>query len=714
MITSDHSCKWISCLASWLAMGGTIASFDSALAQIAPDGILGAESSVVTPQTPSSPVDVISGGATRGANLFHSFEQFSVQNGRTAFFNNAADIQNIISRVTGFSISNIDGLIRANGAANLFLLNPNGIIFGPNAQLNIGGSFMASTASSLNFADGAQFSATAPTTTLLTVSVPLGLQYGRTVKSIRNQSQAINSSGQAVGLQVQPGKTLALVGGDVELDGGNLQAPDSRVELGGLAEAGTLGLNVNGNNLSLSFPNGVARADVSLTNGSAVDVTARGGGSIAINARNVDVLGGSSLSAGTQLGLEPVGRSTGDITLNATDAITVEQMSSIGNNVAADAIGQGGNLMIKTGQLLIRDGGRISTSTLGQGQGGDLDVIASDSVEVAGRSPNGRLSSLAADTEGTGTAGNLRIQTRQLLVRDRGTVSAETSGVGKGGDLNITSGLLDVQNSGTITVGSTSTNSTAKGAGRLEVTAQTIRLHNQAAITANTASGQGGNIILRAQNLLLLRDNSVISTTAGGSGNGGNIKIDTDILAALEDSDITANAFTGTGGNIQITTQGLFLSPDSQITASSERGIDGVVEINAPDINPSQGLVALPAQLVDTSGLIAQTCPASRGQGQSEFIVTGRGGLPDNPSEMLNGDAIEVNLATLNPKAENRSSPTVSTNPTAPAPVPIVEAQGWVTGKNGEVILTAFAPTVTAQSPGLTPESCIVPRAERR
>jgi large exoprotein involved in heme utilization and adhesion len=213
---------------------------------------------------------------------------------------------------------------------------------------------------------------------------------------------------------------------------------------------------------------------------------------------------------------------------------------------------------------------------------------------------------------------------------------------------------------------------------------------------------------------LLLRDNSVISTTAGGSGNGGNIKIDTDILAALEDSDITANAFTGTGGNIQITTQGLFLSPDSQITASSERGIDGVVEINAPDINPSQGLVALPAQLVDTSGLIAQTCPASRGQGQSEFIVTGRGGLPDNPSEMLNGDAIEVNLATLNPKAENRSSPTVSTNPTAPAPVPIVEAQGWVTGKNGEVILTAFAPTVTPQSPGLTPESCIVPRAERR
>lgn len=198
---------WKLRLVSALVFGGAIATCCGNYAvaqQIVPDATLGtAESSVVTPNTGGFPGDVISGGATRGANLFHSFEQFSVLSGRAAFFNNAANIQNIISRVTGSSVSNIDGLLGANGTDNVFLLNPNGIVFGPNATLNIGGSFLASTASSLNFADGTQFSATAPQAApLLTVSVPIGLQFGGTAGSILNQSRATNSSCQVVGLQV--------------------------------------------------------------------------------------------------------------------------------------------------------------------------------------------------------------------------------------------------------------------------------------------------------------------------------------------------------------------------------------------------------------------------------------------------------------------------------------------------------------------------------
>ena len=148
--------SWLGVL-SWLGVWGTIAISvnDRAIAQIVPDASLGGERSVVTPNTVirGLPSDRIDGGAIRGSNLFHSFQQFSIGEGRGAYFANPAGIENILSRVTGNNRSEILGRLGVLGNANLFLLNPNGIVFGANASLDVAGSFTATTANAIALGD---------------------------------------------------------------------------------------------------------------------------------------------------------------------------------------------------------------------------------------------------------------------------------------------------------------------------------------------------------------------------------------------------------------------------------------------------------------------------------------------------------------------------------------------------------------------------------
>jgi filamentous hemagglutinin family protein len=213
-------------LEKWLISGSVlIALFSSNLsvAQVVGDTTLPVgERSQVT----GNPNFQIDGGATRGGNLFHSFSDFSIPTGGSAFFNNAADVQNILTRVTGGSISNIDGLIQANGTANLFLLNPNGIIFGQNASLNIGGSFVATTANALEFGNLGFFSASNPEapSALLTIN-PSALLFNQIAAApIQNSSTApagTTLAGEdASGLRVPNGRSLLLVGGNISMDGG--------------------------------------------------------------------------------------------------------------------------------------------------------------------------------------------------------------------------------------------------------------------------------------------------------------------------------------------------------------------------------------------------------------------------------------------------------------------------------------------------------------
>lgn len=623
----DRHCQ--SGLLSLLILVGAIAAEggDRTFAQVevVADPSLGTE---VTPNGDGTTLKITGGTTVGDINLFHSFSSFSVGTNEVVDFDNAPTINNILVRVTGGKFSDIQGTLSSQGKANLFLINPKGIVFGDNARLDIRGSFIGTTANLIQFPGGGEFSMTSsvnPLNPLLKVN-PSALLF--------NQIAASPISIKGASLFVDPGQSLLLVGGDVNLEGARLLARGGRVELGGLNEEGTVGLNIDSNNFRLSFPQKVQRADISLSD-SAISASDRSAGGIQVQGRRVKLTDDSNIGVST-LGSEP----GGTLVVNASELVELQGGSRL--LTVTQSTGDAGNLRIETGRLIIEDGSQISASTLSEGRGGTLSVTASDSIYLIGTSAVGDPSALFAVTEGTGNAGDLRIETGQLIVEKGGQISASTSSQGRGGKLSVTansiqligtsaigkpSGLLvgaqaggdagnleietrqlivqdgarisastggestgvggsiivkveelNVLNGAEVTVSSQG----EKQAGNLEITARSIKLDNQGKLIGQTASADGGNITLNLRDFLLLRRNSQISTTAGiaqKNGNGGNIKInapDGFIVAARgENSDITANAFSGSGGQVIINTTDIFgIEPLSRQELERLRPID--------------------------------------------------------------------------------------------------------------------------------------------
>ncbi|MGK7892860.1 MAG: hypothetical protein AB4372_04245, partial [Xenococcus sp. (in: cyanobacteria)] len=249
-------------------------------------------------------------------------------------------------------------------------------------------------------------------------------------------------------------------------------------------------------------------------------------------------------------------------------------------------------------------------------------------------------------------------------------------------------------------------------AGNVTINTNSLFL-NQGTITAETGKTggeEGARITLKISDLLRMENESEISARANGSANGGNIDIDTPLLLVFpptgpNGSNIIAKAFEGRGGNINITAQGIFGIEErkasegnrtNDIDASSEFGLAGVVEINQPDLDPNRGLVELPETVVDPNALVAQN-PCKRGS-ESEFVITGRGGLPPSLNEDLSSEATQVGLVEPAPMESKRAEERVASKRTSSSSLvstTIIPAQGWVFNDRGEIVLVAYNPTVT-------------------
>jgi filamentous hemagglutinin family protein len=584
-------------------------------AQILPDNTLGAESSRITPNITinSIPSDRIDGGAIRGVNLFHSFFDFNIAPGRGAYFSNPAGIANIFSRITGINPSTIQGTLGVLGNANLFLINPNGIIFGQNARLNVNGSFVASTASAVTFADGTFFSATEPQITpLLTINIPIGLQY---------RGNAGNILVQGSRLQVPNGKTLALVGGNLNLEGATLGALGGRVELGGVGGTGTIELSVNGTDIGLSFPDGVVPADVSLTNRAFVTVSASGGGSIAINARNLNIAGESELLAGIAPGLGSSGAIAGDISVHATEAITLSDRSLISNVVQSQAVGQGGDINITTKSLLVTNNSQLGASTLGQGNAGSINILARDAVAFGGEDSNGGISraSSTVGTTGVGNSGSVNITTGLLSLTNGAQLTASTRGQGNAGNVNIVARdriSFDGVNSRGFSSGALSQvleGATGNG-GSINITTGSLSVTNGARLSANTGGrGNAGNVIINARDTVLFDGvgsngissdaGSVVSTTA--VGNGGSINI------------TAGSLFVSNGALLSAETRGLGNAGNVTINVRDHISFDGV----GPDGQSSAAITLVGSTGVGNGGNINITTGSLSVTNSAQLLV---------------------------------------------------------------------------------------------
>jgi filamentous hemagglutinin family protein len=591
------------CISAAFSLSFTLLGASLAQAQIKPDRTLGADRSTVNTNT-------IQGGAQRGTNLFHSFTDFSIGDGQRVDFVNPIGVNNIITRVTD-SPSNINGTLGVLGNANLFFLNPNGILFGQNSRLDMTGTFVGSTANSLKFVDGNVYSTVNPQSPLLTMTTPVGLQFG----SSRGD---ITFTGATNLLANYDGASVLFAGGNITLTGSKLILPNAKVELAAVNDVGTISIDPNKltdtRATSLAIPVELRRGDITVQNSSRISTAGANSGNIDLQARNITVAGTdtspsviSARSSGATANTQG-----GSIKIDATGDVLIA-----GNNtgISSSTLGSinGGDITVTARNLQILNGAYLEASPYSTGNGGNISISTIDTVKI-GAPTNAQESNILTNSYGAGNGGNIDIQTTKFSIADGAQILTGNNASGLSGSLSI-SGLngqsadsIEVSSSTISTTGTQSGNinlqtrdltvagtdtSTAKinarstgdvanmqgGSIKIDATGDVLIFGTLSGISTSNTQGKidGGDIKITARNLQIL-DGAYLETSPyrNSLGNGGNISIavtDTIRLGAPtngSESDIITGAYgSGNSGNISIQTGKLIHQDGAQITTDN-------------------------------------------------------------------------------------------------------------------------------------------------
>ncbi len=565
-------------LTGWLLFG-LFSGLSPAQGQthITPDGTLG------TTVTQDGTVYHIRAGVIRGANQFHSFDDFRVGTGDTARFDGPSGIEHIFSRVTGGVLSDIDGMLStAIDGANLFLLNPSGVVFGPNAALNVTGSFHVSTADELRFVDHSIFTVDLLGDSRLTMAAPAAFSF------LRENPGGIAIQGSH--LKVGPGETLSLIGGNLDIVGGEIRAESGRVNLVSVAFSGEVPLQTVGQGVDLSMETFPRLGDVTMTDGAEVHVGGNTGGTVVIRSGQLEI-DESVIEAMTD------GDQGGDamgIDIDVMETVTLRNEAMITSE--SRGAGDGGAVEVSATNITLRDRARIHSLAESFGQGGNVTVRASNTL-ILENSSSISASSIAFGFDEAGAGGAVEVSATHIQISNGSEMITFVDSLGDGGALKVSASdtlILDSSRIGSATSG------LGGLGGAVDVSAATIRIRGQSDIIAvtgldssnSTFPSHGGSVTVRASNTLTLEGGARIISRSVSAGKAGTVDVHATKISLSDESDISSTSFFfGDSGRLTVSASDILTLQSGSIIATDALGEGNgeAVDIDARVIQLSGG-----------------------------------------------------------------------------------------------------------------------------